>query len=102
MRKILAAEDEPLLRPTLEIKAFSGVRTEEIVRLWWVMVAEPEGCLKVPDAVGKICARRVPLLPNLQARLAAYAAAAPPRCTSPRRTGWRSKGSCSQQGNRPR
>jgi hypothetical protein len=40
------------------------------------MVAEPEGCLKVPDAVGKICARRVPLLPNLQARLAAYSAEA--------------------------
>jgi integrase len=76
MRTILAAEDEPLLRPTLEIKAFSGVRTEEIVRFWWVMVAEPEGCLKVPDAVGKICARRVPLLPNLQARLAAYSAQA--------------------------
>jgi hypothetical protein len=74
MRTILAAEDEPLLRPTLEIKAFSGVRTEEIVRFWWVMVAEPEGCLKVPDAVGKICARRVPLLPNLQARLAKYPA----------------------------
>jgi integrase len=74
LRKILAVEDEPLLRPTLEIKAFSGVRTEEIVRLWWVMVAEPEGCLKVPDAVGKICARRVPLLPNLQTRLADYPA----------------------------
>jgi integrase len=74
MRKILAAEGEPLIRPTLEIKAFSGVRTEEIVRLWWVMVAEAEGCLKVPDAVGKICARRVPLLPNLQARLAKYPA----------------------------
>ena len=74
MRKILAVEDELIIRPTLEIKAFSGVRTEEITRLWWVMVAEAEGCLKVPDAVGKICARRVPLLPNLQARLAAYPA----------------------------
>lgn len=73
MRKILAAAGDTL-RPTLEIKAFSGVRTEEIVRLWWVMVAEAEGCLKVPDAVGKICARRVPLLPNLQTRLAAYTA----------------------------
>ncbi|HEY5345012.1 MAG TPA: hypothetical protein VIK62_01560 [Verrucomicrobiae bacterium] len=72
MRKILTAADD-LIRPALEIKAFSGVRTEEIVRLWWVMVAEAEGCLKVPDAVGKICARRVPLLPNLQTRLAKYA-----------------------------
>lgn len=73
MRKILAAADNSL-RATLEIKAFSGVRTEEIVRLWWVMVAEAEGCLKVPDAVGKISARRVPLLPNLQTRLAKYSA----------------------------
>jgi len=73
MRKILAAADDSL-RATLEIKAFSGVRTEEIVRLWWVMVAEAEGCLKVPDAVGKISARRVPLLPNLQTRLAKYSA----------------------------
>ena len=73
MRKILAAADDSL-RATLEIKAFSGVRTEEIVRLWWVMVAETEGCLKVPDAVGKISARRVPLLPNLQTRLAKYSA----------------------------
>jgi len=73
LRKILAAADDTL-RPTLEIKAFSGARTEEVTRLWWVMVAEPEGCLKVPDAVGKICARRVPLLPNLQTRLAAYPA----------------------------
>jgi len=73
MRKILAAADDTL-RPTLEIKAFSGARTEEVTRLWWVMVAEAEQCLKVPDAVGKICARRVPLLPNLQTRLAKYTA----------------------------
>ena len=73
MRKILVAADDSL-RATLEIKAFSGVRTEEIVRLWWVMVAEAESCLKVPDAVGKISARRVPLLPNLQTRLAKYSA----------------------------
>ena len=72
MRKILAAADDTL-RPTLEIKAFSGARTEEVTRLWWVMVAEAEQCLKVPDAVGKICARRVPLLPNLQVRLTKYA-----------------------------
>ena len=52
MRKILVEADDTL-RPTLEIKAFSGARTEEVTRLWWVMVAEAEGCLKVPDAVGK-------------------------------------------------
>jgi integrase len=72
MRRILAAVDDDALRATLEIKAFSGVRTEEITRLWWVMVAEVEECIRVPDAVGKISARRVPILPNLKARLAGY------------------------------
>lgn len=72
MRRILAAVDDEALRATLEIKAFSGVRTEEITRLWWVMVAEAEECIRVPDAVGKISARRVPILPNLKSRLAAY------------------------------
>jgi hypothetical protein len=71
MGKILAvaAEDAPSLLPSLEIKAFSGVRTEELVRLWWVMVAEAEQVIKIPDAVGKIDARRVPILQNLAARL---------------------------------
>jgi len=73
MRLILAAaDDDGPLRATLEIKAFSGVRTEEIVRLWWVMMAEKEKCIRVPDAVGKIDARRVPLLPNLEKRIAAH------------------------------
>ena len=72
MRRILAAVEDDALRATLEIKAFSGVRTEEITRLWWVMVAEAEECIRVPDAVGKIKARRVPILPNLKARLAAH------------------------------
>ena len=72
MGKILAAsaEYEPRLLPSLEIKAFSGVRTEEITRLWWVMVAEREEIIKIPDPVGKIDARRVPILPNLAHRLA--------------------------------
>ena len=72
MRRVLTAVDDDALRATLEIKAFSGVRTEEIVRLWWVMVAEAEECIRVPDAVGKINARRVPILPNLKTRLAAH------------------------------
>ena len=45
MRRILAADCDYLLRATLEIKAFSGVRTEEIVRLWWVMMAEKGQCI---------------------------------------------------------
>jgi hypothetical protein len=33
------------------------------------MVAEAEQVIKIPDAVGKIDARRVPVLPNLAVRL---------------------------------
>ncbi len=75
MAKILAAASkyEPQALPSLEIKAFSGVRTEEMVRLWWVMVCEPEELIRIPDAVGKIDARRVPVLQNLKRRLAAHA-----------------------------
>lgn len=74
MRKILATakDTEPSILPSLEIKAFSGVRTEEMVRLWWVMVCEPEELIRIPDAVGKIDARRVPILANLGRRLTAH------------------------------
>jgi integrase len=70
-RRLLAVKDEPLLMPTVEFKMLSGVRTEEIVRLWWVMIAEKEDLIRVPDAVGKIDARRVPILPGLAKRLQA-------------------------------
>lgn len=70
-RKLLAVKSEPLLLPTVEIKMLSGVRTEEIVRLWWVMLAEAEQQIRVPDAVGKINARQVPILPALARRLQA-------------------------------
>lgn len=74
MRKLLitAKVEEPRLLPSMEIKAFSGVRTEEMVRLWWVMVCEQEELIRIPDAVGKIDARRVPILPNLKVRVAAH------------------------------
>jgi hypothetical protein len=36
------------------------------------MVCEPEELIKIPDTVRKIDARRVPILPNLKRRLAAY------------------------------
>ncbi len=76
MGKILVAakQYEIAVLPSLEIKAFSGVRTEEMVRLWWVMVREDEELIRIPDAVGKIDARRVPILPNLKRRLAAHPA----------------------------
>ncbi len=76
MAKLLvtAKEHAPLVLPTMEIKGFSGVRTEEMVRIWWVMVCEPEELIRIPGAVGKIDARRVPILPNLKRRLAAHPA----------------------------
>ncbi len=73
LRKILAATSSTL-RLTLGIKAFSGVRTEEMLRLWWVMVDEKDKCIRGPDAVGKIDARLVLILPNLSKRLADYPA----------------------------
>lgn len=76
MAKLLATakSKEPRILPTMEIKAFSGVRTEEIVRIWWVMVCEEEELIRIPDAVGKVDARRVPILPNLKRRMAAHPA----------------------------
>jgi integrase len=73
MRLILKATSS-VLRLTIEIKAFSGVRTEEIIRLWWVMVDEKDKCICVPDAVGKIDARLVLILPNLAKRLSGHPA----------------------------
>ncbi len=70
--QVAAKQFEPAVLPTMEIKAFSGVRTEEMVRLWWVIVCEPENLIRVPDAIGKVDARRVPILPNLKNRLAAH------------------------------
>ena len=74
MRKLLetAKDHEPAVLPSMEIKAFSGVRTEEMSRLWWVMVCEKEELIRIPDAVGKIDARRVPILQNLGLRLDAH------------------------------
>ena len=73
MHLILKAAN-PALRLTIEIKGFSGVRTEEIVRLWWIMIDEKDKCIRVPDAVGKIDARLVLILPNLGKRLSEHAA----------------------------
>jgi len=73
-RKILAVTSEPRLMPTIEVKMFSGVRTEEITRLWWVMIAEQEKLIRISDSVGKIEGRPVPILPVLARRLAAIPA----------------------------
>ena len=71
MAKLLAAA-EPDIRVTLELKAFSGIRTEELVRLWWVLINENNGHINVTDAIAKVNQRVVPILDNLKRRLAAY------------------------------
>ena len=73
MRKILAAEDEQSPRHAGD----QGILWRAHGGNCPLVVGDggrTGGLLKVPDAVGKISARRVPLLPNLQARLAKYPA----------------------------
>jgi hypothetical protein len=51
------------------VRENQSTRREVPRTIWWVMVAEAEQVIKIPDAVGKIDARRVPILPNLAVRL---------------------------------
>jgi integrase len=71
MAKLLAAA-EPDVRVTLELKAFSGIRTEELVRLWWVLVNENIGYINVTEAIAKVEQRAVPIFDNLKRRLALH------------------------------
>jgi integrase len=71
MQRILS-KAEPDARVTLEIKGFSGIRTEELSRLWWILVKEQEGHINITDAIAKVNQRTVPILENLKLRLAAY------------------------------
>ena len=71
MGKILAAAEMDE-RVTLELKAFSGLRTEELARMWWVLINAKAGYINVTDAVAKVNQRAVPILENLKRRLAAY------------------------------
>jgi integrase len=71
MARILA-HAQPDIRVTLEIKAFSGVRTEEVLRLWWGLIDETKGHIKISEAVAKLNHRTVPILESLKRRLAGY------------------------------
>jgi len=71
MGRILAAAEMDE-RVTLELKAFSGLRTEELARMWWVLINAKAGYINVTDAVAKVNQRAVPILENLKRRLAAY------------------------------
>lgn len=71
MGRILNAAQRDV-RVTIELKGFSGIRTEELSRLWWVLVNEAGGHLNITDAIAKVNQRTVPILENLKRRLQAY------------------------------
>ncbi len=54
---------------TLELKAFSGLRTEEVARMWWVLINTKAGYINVTEAVAKLNQRAVTILENLKRRL---------------------------------
>jgi len=60
------------VRVTLELKAFSGIRTEELVRLWWVLINEETGAINITEAVAKLDRRTISMPENLRSRLKAY------------------------------
>jgi broad specificity phosphatase PhoE len=62
------------VRVTLELKAFSGIRTEELVRLWWVLINEETGAINITEAVAKLDRRTISMPENLRSRLKAYPA----------------------------
>ena len=71
MRQLLDAA--PLnLRPSFEFKAFSGIRTEEMIRFWWQFAQEQEKIIKIPKEIAKLKFRTIPIMENFQRRLAAY------------------------------
>jgi len=71
MRRLLAAASEEL-RVTLEYKGFSGIRTEEMVRFWWVFAKEDQKVIQIPREIAKLKFRTIPIVENFQKRLAVY------------------------------
>jgi integrase len=71
MRRLLAAAALNI-RPSLELKAFSGIRTEEVIRFWWVFIQELEKVIQIPKEIAKLKFRTLPIVDNLQKRLTAY------------------------------
>ena len=54
--------------PSMAIKAFSGVRTEEIAKLEWEMIHFDQNCIILPARITKMTQRRtIALKPNLKA-----------------------------------
>ncbi|EIQ01452.1 site-specific recombinase XerC [Opitutaceae bacterium TAV1] len=66
MTTILRLAPPPLV-PLLAIRAFSGIRNEELFKLTWDQLDLPSGWIKLKRATTKLRARRViPILPNLK------------------------------------
>jgi len=60
----------PQLIPSLAIKAFSGVRTEEMSKIEWEMIRFEQDCVLLPAKITKLSQRRtIALKPNLKAWL---------------------------------
>ena len=58
------------LIPSMVIKAFSGVRTEEISKIEWEMIRFHQNCIVLPGKITKLTQRRtIALKPNLKAWL---------------------------------
>jgi integrase len=63
----------PTLLPSLAIKAFSGVRTEEMIVLTWEMIKFDQKCIILGKQITKLDQRRIiPLKANLEAWLLPY------------------------------
>jgi len=69
----LLATAAPTLLPSLAIKAFSGVRTEEMIVLTWGMIKFDQDCIILGKLITKLDQRRlIPLKPNLKSWLLPY------------------------------
>jgi integrase len=69
IEKLLAGAPDYMV-PGLAVKAFSGVRTEEIAELDWTHILFDQDCIKLPAEITKLGQRRLIFLhPNLKAWL---------------------------------
>jgi integrase len=72
LRQLLSLVPERIL-PTLVLKAFSGVRTEELWRMQWENIDFDQGYIRLSGSVTKTGQKRlVPILPNLKKWLKPY------------------------------
>lgn len=69
MKKLLSGAPDYMI-PGMAVKAFSGVRTEEIAEVEWSHILFDQDCIKISSAISKLGQRRlIHLHPNLKAWL---------------------------------